>query len=316
MVRWRVIDAAGTQEAFRPLEPDESKLRVTDLLDGEGYARVAKLIAARPDVQLWIDNRATDLELLAHFPGLRLLGVTSLRLTSWEGLRHVAGSLTELHMGDTLRPVSIAPMAQLRSLTALGLHGPLRDVDVIGELRGIEDLQLRSVTLPDLSLLVPMNGLRSLWIGLGGTADLSLLSRLGALEDLELWRIRGLRDVSVLGSLPRLRRLTLQSMAAVTQLPSFRGALGLRRLALDTMKGITDLGPIAEAPALEELLLVSMTHLAPGSLRPLIGHRTLRRGVWGFGSTRKNVAAYDLLPLGDPPYGYPKPSKADPSRRP
>jgi len=306
MTRWRVIDAAGGDEAFGPLEPDESKVRVTDPLDSESYVRIAKLIAARADVQLWIDNRATDLEMLSFFPGLRRLGVTSLRLASWEGLRHVAGSLSELHMGDTLRPVSIAPMAQLRSLTALGLHGPVRDVEAIGGLRGVEDLQLRSVTMPDLTLLLPMSGLRSLLIGLGGTADLSLLPRLAALEELELWRIRGMRDVSVLGSLPRLRRLTLQSMSAVTHLASFRDAHGLRRLALDTMKGITDLRPVAEAPALEELLLVSMTHLGPESLRPLVGHPTLRRGVWGFGSTRKNVAAYDLLPLGDPPYGYPE----------
>jgi hypothetical protein len=313
-MQWRVVDAAAGPETFAPLEADETKVRVTHSLDDAGYAAVATLLADRPDVQLWIDNQVTDVELLRHFAGLRLLGVTSLRLASWDGLRHVADSLTELHMGETLRRVSIAPMRQLSHLTALGLHGPIRDAEVIAELVGITDLQLRSVTLADLSTLRPLTGLRSLWIGLGGTADLALLAEFRELEELELWRIRGLRDISMLGSLPSLRVLQLQSMSTITELPSFRGAERLRTLVLDTMKGIADLRPVAEAPALEELLLVAMAHLEPDALRPLVGHPTLRRGVWGFGSDRKNAEAWELLPLGEPPFNYER-WKARPRRR-
>jgi hypothetical protein len=36
------------------------------------------------------------------------------------------------------------------------------------------------------------------------------------------------------------------------------------------------------------------------------GHPALQRGIWGFGSLKKNAAAYDVLPLGDPPYGHPR----------
>lgn len=303
--RWRVVDAAAGPDSFAPLEPDEVKVRVTAALDDAGYARVASLLAGRPEVQLWIDNRAVDLELLRHFPGLRRLGVTSLPLSSWEGVRHVADSLTELHTGDTSRPVSIAPMRQLRSLTALGLHGPVRDAEAIAELDGIEDLQLRSVTLRSLEPLLPMTRLRSLYIGLGGSSELSLLPRLAALEELELWRIRGLRDVGILGSLPGLRSLRLQSMSAITELPSLAKAVALRSITLDTMKGVTDLAPVAEAPALEELLLVAMNQLEAESLKPFIGHPTLRRGAWGFGSTRKNAAAYELLPVSGPQHAHP-----------
>jgi hypothetical protein len=35
----------------------------------------------------------------------------------------------------------------------------------------------------------------------------------------------------------------------------------------------------------------SELQLTPESLRPLIGHPTLRSGIWGFGSFRKNIAA-------------------------
>ncbi len=303
--RWRTIEGDADLRDAAPLSRDEGKVRVTGSLSDASHLALASLLGDRPDVQLWIDDRTEELELLRHYPGLQRLGVTSLRLETWDGVAHVADTLTELHMGDTLKPISIAPFGALRHLTALGIHGPVRNVEVIGQLSSVEDLQLRSVTLPDLSLLLPMRRLTTLWIGLGGTADLSLLPRFELLNDLELWRIRGLRNVATLGDLPALRRLMLQSMSSVTELPSLRGAASLRRLALETMRGIADLTPIADAPALEELLLIEMPHLSPDSLRPFIGHPTLRRGIWGFGSTRKNVAAYDLLPLGDPPYGHP-----------
>ena len=82
-----------------------------------------------------------------------------------------------------------------------------------------------------------------------------------------------------------------------TELPTFAGASSLTRVALDAMKGITDLSGLADAPALEELWLVEMPQLEPEALRPLVGHPTLRYGVWGLGSVRKNDAAYELLPL-------------------
>ncbi len=232
--------------------------------------------------------------------------VTSLRLESWAGLRHVAASLEDLGMGDgTLKRISIAPMADLSTIRSLTILGPVRDADVIGALTTLEELTLRSVTLSDLSPLVGLPRLHSLGLLLGGTANLGRLPEIAGLRDLELWQIRGLRDVSILGALPRLQKLTLQSMSGVSALPSFANLPELRRVALDTMKGITDLQPVADAPSLEELLLIGMPQLAAESLRPLVGHPSLKRGIWGFGSRRKNAAAYDLLPIADPPYGHP-----------
>lgn len=301
-----IEDDAAARDA-PPLSDDEEGFWVRAHLSAEGYDRLAGHLARRPDAWLSLSaHGTTDVEVLARFPGLRRFNVTSLRLASWDGLRHVADSLVELSMGDTtMRRISILPMAACRQLRALRIIGPVRDAEAIAGLVDLEELTLRSVTVSSLAPLLPMRRLRSLDLHLGGTADLALLPELAPIEELELWRIRGLRDVSVLGSLPALRVLRLQSMSAIRELPSLRGAASLRRLALDTMKGITDLTPVAEAPALEELLLIGMAQLEPASLRPLIGHPSLRRGIWGFGSTRKNAAAYDLLPLGEPPYGHP-----------
>ncbi len=302
---YRIVETGFSASEMPPLAPDEAAFRVHGPLSDDEYRILAGHLAARPDAWLHLFDQSPDVECLRFFPGLRRLMVTNLRLVSWDGLRHVNGALEHLAMGDTtLRPVSIAPIGELASLRTLGLAGPVRDAESISRLQGIEELHLRSVTLSDLSPLLAMPRLRLLYLGLGGTADLSLLTDLPALEDLELWRIRGLRQLSVLGSLPSLRVLRLQSMSAITELPSMAGAAALKVLALDTMKGIRDLSPVAAAPALEELLLIDMPQLGPESLRPLVGHPTLRRGIWGFGSLRRNAAAYDVLPLGDPPYGH------------
>jgi hypothetical protein len=302
--RWRSVDADTDVAELPPLADDETSVRVRDRLSKEQYQAVAELIQERSDVELWIDDHGPDIEMLQFFTGLRRLSVTSLRLQSWDGISHIADTLEELTMGDTLRPASVEAVGGLGRLRVLSLHGPVRHAEVISGLVGLEELRLRSVTLPDLSPLLPMRRLRSLYIGLGGTADVSLLPELPALESLELWRIRGMHDVTAIGRTVTLRELQLQAMSSVTELPSLADLSLLRRLGLETMRGITDLRPVAAAPALEELFLIEMCQLEPSALQPLVGHPTLRRGVWGLCSDRKNAEAWELVPLGDPPWNY------------
>jgi Leucine-rich repeat (LRR) protein len=224
-------------------------------------------------------------------------------LKSLDGLGHLT-RLESLRIASTKRPMSLRPIERFAGLRSLFVEGPHRDYDAIASLTALEDLTLRSVTLPDLSVLVPLARLRSLDIKLGGTRDLALLPRIGRLEYLELWMIRGLDNVSAVAEVETLQHLFLQALRQVDRLPSFAGATVLRRVDLDTMKGLTDLAPLAEAPTLEILNLVAMRHADPEVLRPFVGHPTLRAGIWGFGSDRKNFAAQDLLPLPPEPYRY------------
>ncbi len=300
-IRWRAINSAKGAE-LQPLEPDEGALRLMRRLDEGGYRALAALMDGRPEVELWVDDQGPDAEFLAYFPGLRSLSLRSLRITSLDGVRHVAPTLEALHVGDFLKRLSLRPLAGLTGLTSLSLTGGFRDLEVLSELTSLESLAIGAV---DLRLLLPLTRLGDFTSGLGRIANFDLLPDVGRLEAIELYRVRELRDVSALGSIPSLRRLSLESMSAIERLPSFAHSPELKRVHLDTMKGITDLAPIAAAPNLEELLLIEMCQLTAEHLRPLVGHPTLRRGVWGFCSVRKNREAYDLLPLGDPPYGHP-----------
>ena len=53
---------------------------------------------------------------------------------------------------------------------------------MLSQLTGLQELTLRSTTLADLSLLLPLGELRSLDIKLGGTNDLALLPEVGQLR--------------------------------------------------------------------------------------------------------------------------------------
>ena len=170
---------------------------------------------------------------------------------------------------------------------------------MLSELTSLEDLTLRSITLPDLSLLVSMRNLLSLAIKLGSTRDLSLLPEIGKLRYLELWMIRGLHDISAVGKIRTLQYLFLQALRRVERVPSLRDLHLLRRIHLETMKGLSDLRPIADAPALEELLMIDMPHLQPDAFRPFVGHETLKAASIGLGSDRKNTALKGVLDLPD-----------------
>ena len=316
---FRSLDPPLTAEQLQPLGASDTRVQFSKALSDAEYRAVGQLLANRPDVALRVfggyDGSIRDLEFLRWFPGLRRFQADALwgSLRSIDGLRHLPPDLDELGLGATKARLDLSILARFRSLRTLYLEGPVRDPSVLADLTTLEDLTLRSVTLPDLSLLVPMTGLRSLDVKLGGTNNLELLPRIGRLEYVELWLVRGLSDVRTVAQIETLRHLFLQALRQVSMLPSFASSLALRRVDLETMKGLTNLGPLAEAPGLEILNLVDFRHAQPSILRPFIDHPTLRAGIWGFGSNRKNFAAQDLVPVPPEPWGYADARRGKPS---
>jgi hypothetical protein len=302
----------GAPDELVPLAPDETSIIVEREMPEAVHRGLAALVADRPDVGLSL-RAGEDLEMLRWYPGLRRLNGTSLRLRSLDGLRHVAGTLEWLSVGDTLRRLSLRPVEQAHGLRRLGVSGTWKDLDAIGVLTGLERLAIGSV---DLEILRPLATLRRFESGLGTVRSLELLPEIGRLELVELYRLRGEHDLRPLGEVETLRYLMLESTRSVTILPSFARCPELRWVVLDEMRGITDLRPIADAPNLEVLMLIGMRQLDAESLRPLVGHPTLRAGVWGLSSDRKNIAAQDLLPLPPEPWNYPADRRRDPPNAP
>ena len=306
----RALHDPVTDDQLRPLAAEETAIQLESVPSESQLGRLNAIFEARPDAGLrayyGYNGAIPDLEFLRFVPAVRHFAVDNMwdRLTSLDGLRH-APQLESLVIGATKRPMALSVLGRLPNLKRLYIEGPHRGYEVIGELVALEKLTLRSVTVPDLSIALPLKMLRYLDIKLGATRDLRLLPQIGRLEYLELWLVRGLTDVAPLAEVTTLQHVFLQALRQVTLLPSFARSAELRRVDLETMKGLVDLAPLAEAPNLEILNLIDMGHASPEILRPFVAHPTLRAGIWGFGSERKNVAAEQLLPL--PPHMHDEP---------
>lgn len=293
-----MISSPVSRDMFRPLR-NETVVQFPHPLTDRDYKRVAKLLSSHPEVALRAyGSKFTNLEFLKFFTEVRHFQADYMyKLESIDGLRHLSTGLDSLVFGETrtARQFSLTLLRRFPNLRSLFLEKHSKDIEVLGELTTLEDVTLRSITLPNLAVLLPLQNLLSLEIKLGGTKDLSLLPRIGRLRYLELWQIRGLDNIEAVGEVSTLQYLFLQSLRNVTRLPDMSKLSQLRRVVVDTMKGITDLSPLALSPALEELLLVAMKHISLEDLECLREHPTLREAVFGLGSLKRNAAAHDLV---------------------
>lgn len=299
----REVRSPLTQEMLQPSLSGRGSIQFSSLLTDDDFRRLAEWLRQYPEMGLRAygsyDKSIQDLEFLRFFPTLRDFEVDSIYnpLASLDGLRHLPEDLSGLSIGATERPLDLGILARFRRLKLLSLEAQTRNLAVVSGLTSLENLTLRSITLPDLTMLLPLTRLLSLDIKLGGTKDLALLPSIGRIRYLELWLIRGLADIGPVGAMPDLEYLFLQALKQVRTLPDFSRAVNLRRIHLETMKGIRDLRPIATAPSLEELLLIDMRHLKPEDLRPLVGLPRLTAVTAALGSFRKSGAAQAVVGL-------------------
>jgi internalin A len=284
-------------DPFRPLEPECKVIQFDWEMPPALLQRAGTLIAQRPDVQLYVYARASrDLNFLQYFPTLRRLQLSLYDLEDVTGFSHVAGTLEQLTFDSTKRTFSLRFLATMPNLKELFLVRHKKDISVLGSLSNLTDLGLSGITLPDLSLLVSLTGLRVLSIFLGGTTNLALLPRLSLLEHLWLMRVIKLSDLRVLGDLVALTKLKLDGLRNVTTLPSLARLVRLADVTLDTMKGLTDLSPVAAAPALRRLSVADMPQLTADSFRCFLGHPQLDE-LWAYtGRSKLNDAVKRMFP--------------------
>jgi internalin A len=300
---FRHLRSPLTDEMLRPSTTGRGVVQFDSLLTDDDFVRLADWLRPYPEMTLraygGYDGSIRDLEFLRFLPDLRRFAADALwdRLESIDGLRHLPEDLEELGLGATRRPLDVSGLRRFPGLRELFLEGPVRGIEAVAGLTELDDLTFRSITLPDLSLLLPLRRLASFDLKLGGTKDLRLLPRIGEIRYLELWLIKGLTDVAPVGEMSGLRSLFLQALRGVTSLPDLSRCAALRRVHLETMKGLGSLAPLATAPALRDLVLIDLPQLAAEDLAPLVGLPGLRGVSIGLGSIRKNEAARRLIGL-------------------
>lgn len=242
---------------------------------------------------------AVAVEQIRNLSALETLGIGIYDLEDLSFLDDLDNSrLTEISvMRSRSKKPSLAVLERFHKITKLYLEGQQKDIEVIGQLSRLEDLTLRSITVPDLNFLRGLDRLWSVDIKLGGTTNLSALEGMNGIKYLELWQIKGMSDLSSISRMRGLQYLFLQSLRQLQALPDMSALHQLRRLYLENLMGLTDLTSIGSAPALEELMHVSAQGLDPVEYANGLETTTVKRASVGFGSLKKNEQFTELTRL-------------------
>ena len=175
----RQLESPLSDAQLRPLDPRCHVVQFSNPLSDAELRKVAGFMRVYPGVSLRVYGHygnGCNLDFLKYFPFLRRFQVDVFDLQDIEGLRHLPDNLEFLNFSQTRsRRFSLAFLSRFRSLRRLYIESHRKDIAALSELTSLKELTLRSITLPDLSLLVPLRHLVSLDIKLGGTKDLSLL---------------------------------------------------------------------------------------------------------------------------------------------
>ncbi len=140
-------------------------------------------------------QHAKHVECVASLPHLQTLEIGIYDLESFEFLKDIQpGGITKLSLSATKsRKPSLGLLPRFSNLRTLYLEGQSKEIQVISQLAALEDLTLRSITIPGLEFLRGLKHLWSLDIKLGGTNNLQALEGLTEIKYLELWQIKDLR---------------------------------------------------------------------------------------------------------------------------
>lgn len=266
------------------------------------HRKIASVLERFPNVPLRVYGSVSDLEFLSNYPNLKQFQVDVFQLGSIDGLRHLSPELEYLGLGQTKKNMSLKVLGKFARLKELYLEKHTKDIEVISSLTTLGRLNLRSVTLKDLSILLPLKKLWWFSLKLGGTTNLSQLSQIGRIKYLELWMVRGLADISFISDMTTLQHILLQDLKNIKNLPSFSKCTSLRRISIVNLKGLTDVSQLLTAPALEELTIGSSNTISVQNVLVLKQHPKLKKASIGLGSVKRNIAVKDGLDL--PPQNF------------
>jgi hypothetical protein len=296
--RIRQLHSPVTPDQLSPLDAGCEVVQWFESLTDSELRQVARFMEQYPHVTIrrYGYDSLPNLRFLECFPYARKIQVDVFELQSFDGLESLNADLESLSLGQTRSKAhSLRVLQRFSKLRELYLESHTKHIEVLSELPELERLMLRSITLPNVSILLPLRKLWSLDLKLGGTTNLSMLPEVGRLQYIELWMIKGLADLSPIAEVSSLEYLFLQALKNVTSLPPMGRLPRLRRVHLETMKGVRDLSPLCEAQSLDTVLVLDARHMRPKDFACLEQHPALKHAAIGLGSDRKNSAVSEML---------------------
>jgi len=244
------------------------------------------------------------LETVTHLEQLKSLG--SLEELSFDVFEMPASPLLTFENLHTLRrlvlgqnrkrDLDLAPLANFRTLTSLGVVGHTRGIEAIGRLPILRQLSLWQIAKSTrLAFVSDTAGLAVLSIGLGGRRDIAEIHSQAA-EEIEVTRVRGFAEFEP-GRFPSLQRLRIEDQLQMEKL-SLARAPNLRSLAVRNCKNFHELQGIEHLDSLETLSLAG-TALDPDFVMRLRFPPSLKTlTLCGYGERKDKVNGQQLAARG------------------
>jgi len=215
---------------------------------------------------------------------LESLSICVYNLDSFDFLENINSGLKNLSLGQTKsQKPSLNFLERFDKLEILFLEGQKKSIESIKNLKQLQRIILRSITLDNINFLRDLKNLWSIDIKLGGIKNLDELQYVENLKYLELWQVRGLVDLLFISNLRTIQNLFLQSLKQVEVLPDFSRCENLRRIYLENMKGLKNIKSLELAPSLEDFQYVSAENFNPEDLIPVLKNSNLKNISAGFG---------------------------------
>lgn len=231
---------------------------------------------------------ATGIQHVEHLQNLDSLNVGIFSLDNFDFLSLLPTTVSGIGLGATKsKKPRLGLLGRFGRLNKLYIESQQKDIEVLSELKTLEDVTLRSVSTDNLEYLRKIPNLTSVDIKLGGIRDLSALQEKASIRYLELWMIRGLTDISVISTLYGLQFLFLQSLKHIRALPDLSKLNKLRRIYMEDMKSLADILSLETVISLEDLAHVGNHKFTPDDYGFLTRMPNIRTAIIGFGSQKK-----------------------------
>ncbi|PYC64329.1 hypothetical protein C7C45_30720 [Micromonospora arborensis] len=189
---------------------DADVVQLSEPLTEAGYRSVAALLGDHPMVPLRVygfDDDLATLRFLRWFPHVRRFSVAGLwRLTDLAPLDQLSADVEFLDIGETRRPLDLAPVAQFRRLRRLRVAEHRRGLSELLHVNpGLWELSLWRLPVDHVLPVISLPHLRALALTLGSLTNSEWLTQIPTLRYLALRRVRKLSDLT-----PETRLLALQ----------------------------------------------------------------------------------------------------------
>jgi hypothetical protein len=212
---------------------------------------VADVFRSRPQVELYVYGhygRTLDgeLDLLRGFEHVERLSLNLNGLAGVGGLARFTALRTLSLQGIAKRNVSVAAIEQATELQRLSVDQPVRDLEVIRNLRKLTELH-SPATATALASVEGHPSLRRVSLHFGTHRDLSALESCSKLTDVEFWQIKQLTAADLL-PVARVRNLDALALGALRNVTTLSwlhdGSRRLRFLGVEKLPGLDSFEPL------------------------------------------------------------------------